>query len=474
MSAPVSAHPCTRLCAAALALLTAACAPLPRAVPDNAQVTLPAAWSESAPTGYAIEGAWWRQLGDARLDALVDEALANNTDLLTALARVDEARANSAAADAARSPSLNLTTAAQTGRSLGAFGPTHTRSVQPGLQAAWELDLWGRLSQQSQAAGEHLQATQADRDAVALAVAAATAQTYVDLRSLQEQLAIVQATAQSRERALALAQDQQRVGYISQLQLTQAESELQNVLQQVEQLDLAARRQANALYLLLGRAGAGAAGPIPAPGAAPLQDLRLPPVPDSLPSQLLERRPDIARAAHLLAAAGHTIEAQRAAFMPQVSLSAGVGSLLVNALDYNPLTVWSIGGSLLAPLFDGGRREAALDAATAQRDQAAYAYRGAVLAAFADVENALTASVRLARQTDYAVQRRGVLQRSLGFAHDRYEAGYASYLEELDAQRNLLQAELDVVRLRQAELDNRVLLYKALGGGWQDMSKNRL
>ena len=452
-----------RLCAAlAAAIGLGACAPAPRAAPDGAQIHLPAAWSEdAAAAGPAIEREWWRQLGDAQLDALVAEALAGNNDLLAALARVDEARAALALADAALAPSLNATAAAQTGRSLGAFGPTHTRSVQPGLQASWELDLWDRLSQQGQAAGQRLQATRADRDAVALTVAAATAQAYVGLRSLQEQLAIATATVQSREKALALAQDQQRVGYISQLQLTQAEAELQNVLQQVEQLDLAARRQANALNTLLGRMGG------LAPGGAPLRDLRLPPVPASLPSQLLERRPDIARAQHLLAAAGHTLEAQRAAFMPQVALSASAGSLLINALDYNPLTVWSIGGSLLAPLFDGGRREAALDASTAQRDQAAYAYRGAVLAAFADVENALTASVRLSRQTAHAVQRRDVLQRSLGFAHDRYEAGYASYLEELDAQRNLFQAELEVVKLRQAELENRVLLYKALGGGWQ-------
>lgn len=189
-----------RLSAGALSLLLAACAPLPRAVPDNAQVALPAAWSEAAPGSHAIDGTWWRQLGDAQLDALVAEALANNNDLLTALARVQEASANQAAADAARSPSLNFSTTAQAGRSLGALGPTHTRSVQPGVQAAWEPDLWGLLSAQSQAAGERLQATQADRDAVTLAVAAATAQTYVGLRSLQEQLAIAQATVQSRER----------------------------------------------------------------------------------------------------------------------------------------------------------------------------------------------------------------------------------------------------------------------------------
>ena len=122
-----------RLSAAALALLLAACAPLHRAVPDNAQVALPAAWSEAAPDSHAIESAWWRQLGDAQLDALVSEALANNNDLLTALARVQEASANLAAADAARSPSLNFSTTAQAGRSLGALGRTHTRSVQPGL-----------------------------------------------------------------------------------------------------------------------------------------------------------------------------------------------------------------------------------------------------------------------------------------------------------------------------------------------------
>ena len=449
-----------RYCAASLALLLAACAPLPQAAPDNARVTLPDAWSEPAGASAAIAPDWWRQLGDAQFDALVAEALANNNEVLTALARVDEARANWAAADTARSPSLNVTAAAQSGRSLGAFGPTHTRSVQPGLQAAWELDLWDRLSQQTQAAGERLQATRADQGAVALAVAAATAQTYIGLRSLQEQQAIANATVQSREKALALARDQQRVGYISQLQLTQAEAELHSVMQQAQQIDLSIRRQTNALNTLLGRAGGGV-------GSGSLQTLQLPSAPATLPSQLLERRPDIARAGHLLAAASHQIEAQRATFMPQVTLSASAGSLLINALDYNPLTVWSIGGSLLAPLFDGGRREAALDAATAQRDQAAYAYRGAVLAAFADVENALTASVRLSRQTAHAVQRRDVLQRSLGFAHDRYEAGYASYLEELDAQRNLFQAELDVVRLRQSELENRVLLYKALGGGWQ-------
>jgi NodT family efflux transporter outer membrane factor (OMF) lipoprotein len=354
---------------------------------------------------------------------------------------------------------------AQSGRSLGALGPTHTRSLQPGLQASWEPDVWGRLSQLEQAAGARLQASEADRDAVALNVAATTVQAYVGLRALQAQQAISQATVTAREQALQLARDQVRVGYISQLQQTQAQAELAAVQQQVEQLSGQIDKQRSTLYLLLGQAG-GADVALDAPRIR-LQDLPLPQVPASLPSQLLERRPDIARAAALLAASDHQLQAQRAAFLPQVSLSASVGSLMVNALNYNPLTVWSLGGSLLAPLFDAGRLRAQADAVTAQRDQAALAYRGAVLAAFADAENALTGTVRLARQTQFAIERRDVLQQSLGFAHDRYQAGYASYLEELDAQRNLYAAELEVVRLHQAELDNRVQLYKALGGGWR-------
>lgn len=448
------------------ALALSACAPIPAAVPDNTQAVLPAQWSTPLTTNSeltpAIATDWWTQLGDTQLNALVAQALANNTDILSAMSRVQEAQANLALTESAHSPQINATLATQAGRSLGALGPTHTRSVQPGLQASWELDVWGRLSAQSQAANARVQASQADRDAVALSVAATTVQTYVGLRALQTQLTISQATVQSRAQALQLAQDQVRVGYSSQLQLTQAQAEYASVQQQVQQLLWQIDKQVNTLHLLLGEAGGNA---MPA-AATDWQALQLPAVPSSLPSQLLERRPDIVRAAYTLAASDHNLSAQRAAFLPQVSLSATVGSLLINSLGYNPLTVWSLGGSLLAPLFNGGRLHAQMDAATAQRDQAAYAYRASVLSAFADVENALTGTRRLAEQSQLATQRRDVLQQSLGFAHDRYEAGYASYLEELDAQRNLYAAQLEVVKLRQAELDNRVQLYKALGGGW--------
>jgi multidrug efflux system outer membrane protein len=295
-------------------------------------------------------------------------------------------------------------------------------------------------------------------------VAASTAQNYIALLALDAQLFITRETVASRAEALRLAEDQARVGYISQLQLTQAQSEYQSVLGAIPELELAVRRQENALRLLAGEL----------PGdvldktkhGAGFDALRLPPVPGVLPSQLLARRPDIFQRELLLAAADVNLAVRRQAFLPQVSLSAQLGSLFVNALDYDPVTVWSLGGSVLAPLFSGGRLTAQVEAAASQRDQAAFAYRRTVLTAFSEVENALAGVPRLAEQVSHAVQRREILTRSLGYATDRYQAGYASYLEQLDAQRNLYQVELNLVTLQRTQMENLIGLYRALGGGW--------
>ncbi|HBZ06044.1 MAG TPA: hypothetical protein DEP03_06515, partial [Massilia sp.] len=157
---------------------------------------------------------------------------------------------------------------------------------------------------------------------------------------------------------------------------------------------------------------------------------------------------------------------RRQAFLPRITLSAQLGAVLVSALDYDPVKIWSIGGSVLAPLFEGGRLTAQVEAAASQRDQAAFAYRRTVLTAFSEVENALAGVPRLRDQVGHALQRREILTRSLGYARDRYQAGYASYLEELDAQRNLYQVELNLVTLRRTQIDNLIGLYRALGGGW--------
>lgn len=440
--------------------MLAGCLPTYRAAPELARVAAPDAWREPVPGSAGIDARWWRGFGDPMLASLVEAALVRNSDVLIAVARVDEARAQADLAQAARLPALNLALGAQNGRSLETAGLGTTTAIQPALQANWELDLFGRLRNQIRAADLQFRATQAERDAAALAVAAATAQNYILLLALDAQLGITRETVASRAEALRLAQDQARVGYISQLQLTQAQSEYQSVLGSIPELELAVRRQENAVRLLAGEL------PGTVTRSAGFTALRLPPVPGVLPSQLLARRPDVAQRELLLAASSANLAVRRQAFLPQVSLSAQLGRLFVDALDYDPVTVWTLGGSVLAPLFSGGRLEAQYAAAGSQRDQAAFAYRRTVLTAFSEVENALAGVPRLAEQVDHAVQRRDILGRSLGYAHDRYQAGYASYLEELDAQRNLYQVEINLVTLRRTQLENLIGLYRALGGGW--------
>lgn len=453
------------------ALVLSGCMPAYRAAPASAELSVPAQWSmqpAASADNVRLDVQWWRAFGDAELTRYVEAARARNTNVLTAIARIDAARAQVQLADAARGPTLNALVGAQAEHTFTSTGVATTRVVQPGLQASWELDLWGRLRAQANAAELQFQATQADRDAVVLSICATTAQTYIGLLALEAQLAQTRDTAASRAEALRIAQDKLRVGYISQLQLTQAESEYEAVLQAIPQLETAIARQYNALRLLAGDLPGLRGDKTEAQGgaAAPFAALRLLPVPAALPSELLRRRPDLAQAERLLAASDATLAARRAAFLPQVALSASVGLFYVNALDYDPIRVWSIGGSILEPIFDQGRLSAQYDAAAAQRDQAAFAYRGAALAAFGEVENALVGVDRLAAQMDHVTRRRDILARSVKHARERYEAGYAPYLDQLDAQRNLYQTEIEVINVRQSQLLNLLNLYKALGGGW--------
>lgn len=448
----------------ALALLgagaLAGCAPAWRPAPPLASVAAPDAWREPNAGSAGVDPAWWHGFGDPVLSALVEAALARNSDVLIAVARVDEARAQAELAEAARLPALNGAIGVQAGRALESTGISNSKVVQPSLQANWEIDLFGRIRTQIRAAALQYRASQAERDAAALAVAASTAQNYIALLALDEQLRITRETVASRAEALRLASDQARVGYISQLQLTQAQSEYQSVLQSIPELELATRRQENAVRVLAGEL----------PGAVQrgksFRDLVLPPVPAALPSQLLARRPDVVQRELLLAAADAGLALRRQAFLPQVTLTAQLGSIFIDALDYDPVSVWSVGGSVLAPLFSGGRLRAQYDASASARDQAAFAYRRTVLTAFSEVENALAGVPRLQEQVGHALQRREILTRSLGYARDRYRAGYASYLEELDAQRNLFQVELSLVTLQRTQIENLIGLYRALGGGW--------
>jgi len=452
---------------AAAALALAGCAGPRPEIPRAAAVTPPAAWRTPSAPGRPIDALWWRRLGDPTLSALVDEALARNTDLAIAAQRVEEARAQARLARAQLMPNLEFAAGGSRSRDLTAAGAAATTTGgEPELTVSYDVDLFGRLRSASAAARATLLATEAARETVRLAVASETAAGYVTLRSLDAQLEVARATLASRASELRIARRQAETGYTSNLELRQAEAEYQAAEQLVPQTQLAIARQEDALSLLTG------AAPRAIPRGLPLERLVAPAVPDGLPADILRRRPDLYEAEQHLVAADRQLDSARAAFLPSVSLTGSAGLLISSALK-DPVTVWSIGGSVLAPIFDGGRIAAAADVAAARRNQAAFAYRAAALNAFREVDDALAAVARLREQEASVGRQRQALAEAFRLAQNRYRAGYSPYLEQVVAQRGLLSAELALVQIRENRLNAAVSLYQAMGGGWSSAAERQ-
>ena len=448
-----------RACLVLAAAALAACTVAPR---EKQEVLAPAppAWRTTLDGQAPLARDWWNGFGDPVLSQLVNAALAGNLDIATAASRVQEARAQEALARSQQFPSLDLAVPVSRSRTLNAFGsPSATTTTQPVFQAAYEVDLFGRIADQVQAARASSEAGEAAHDAAALAVAAATATGYITLRSLDARLQIVQDTVKARSEALRLAHDRALAGYTSDLEWRQAEAEYESAAQQVPQLRLSIERQEHALALLTGRA------PADVPRGLPLAQLTPPPVPAGLPSELLRRRPDIAQAERPLAAADATLASARAQFLPSLRLTANVGELIVSPLP-DPVRIWSLGASILAPIFNGGRNQSQVDTAAARREQALYGYQRTVLTALREVEDNLSTLVHTRAQRVHLQAQRAALADALFHAGRRYRAGYSSYLEQLDAQRGVLAADLAVIQAMADELNALVALSQAMGGGW--------
>jgi outer membrane protein, multidrug efflux system len=429
---------------------------LARVVP----ITPPPQWRTGAGPGPVAAGQWWQGLGDTALTALVERGLANNSDIGIAIGRLREARAQERLVRAQLFPTLDAGLGAAASRAVSPFGTLQdSTGAQPALQIAYEVDLFGRLSDQSAAARNAFYASAAARDATRLSVAAAIASGYVTLCALDARLGVAQRTLGARHEALRIARSRTRNGYSPLLELRQAEAEYQATLQIIPQAQLAIARQENALSVLV--------GDVPGPIARTSAVGRIvrPEIPAGLPSELLRRRPDVAQAEYQLAASDKSLAAARKRFLPQVRLTGSTG-IALSSLLVDPIALWSIGGSILAPLFEGGRLTAQAEGAGAQRDQAAWAYRRTALNAFREVEDALAAAVRLADQRVAIAAQRDVLADGLRLAANRYRAGYSPYLEQLDAQRALLSAELSLIQIETDQLNNRVALFQTMGGGW--------
>jgi NodT family efflux transporter outer membrane factor (OMF) lipoprotein len=442
------------------------------AQPPASTLQTPAAWRSSAasdvgpnagPNSGPVAREWWQSFGDPALTALVAKALENNGDLRIARARVAQYRALVGVSAAGQKANVIVDSAPTRTRQLAYNGvPYVTNVYQAEFQASYEVDVWGRLAALTDAATATYQSEQANADAAALSIAATAASGYLNLRGLDAQLALTEATLKLREESRDLAKRQFDVGYSSRLEWLQAQAEYQTTAEQVPQLKRQIFEQENALSILTG----GNPGPI-ARGAE-LAQLEAPAVPAGLPSELLRRRPDIARAEFNLVAINANLQATRDQLLPSFKLTAvgGVQNLKWHDFLNAPTALWRLTGAVAAPVFDGGRVQSQTDAAAAQRDQTLYAYENAVRAAFAETDNSLGAIARLKEQAVQNDARRATAAETLRIAHNRYRNGYASYLEELDAQRTLYNADVGRLQLKTRILTASVDLYRAMGGGW--------
>ena len=453
------------LVGAALCLLLglSACSNPRRQPPAEAAVRLPSGWRDGAPAsaGDALVAAdWWEQFHDPQLTSVVQRALAHNADLHSAVARVAEVRAQYRLSEEQMHMHGGLQLDGGRQSAPNAFGKQLIQTPrQWQFVSAYDADLFGRLAHSTAAAHASLLATLAAKQTVQLSVVASAAGGYLHLQALDERLHILKATLAARSAALQVARRRAEQGYAAQLEPAQAEAEWQATAQQIAPLELAVRRQEHALSVLLGEAPQLIVRSSGAAEAAPT-------VPAGLPSSLLRRRPDVVQAEMQLVAADRSLDAARDAFLPSVRLTLAGGYADSDAIAH-PIKLFQLGGSVLAPIFERERLQIQEDGATARRDQAAFAYRKAVLTALREVEDALAAIAASAAQERQLAAQRDAQARLLAMAGKRYRAGYAGYLEQIDAQRGLLAVELSLVQARDERRQATVALFQSLGGGWQ-------
>ena len=426
----------------------------------------------------SVASDWWQQFNDPVLDQLISEALQHNQDLALSAAQVDEAAALAGIARAQLLPSLAANAGYQRARTSAetttAGSPLIADVRTANLTASWELDLWGKLRRSSEAARATLAASQYNRDAARLSLSAQVAQTYFQMRAFDAQLDIAKRTLDSRESSLQLRQKRFKGGMTSELDMRQAESEAASARATIPQLSKSLQQTETALAVLLGRSPRELLEGKLQRGQA-IDLLTVPPsIPADLSSSLLERRPDLAAAEAQLIAANARIGVAKAAYFPSISLTGALGSqsLSMETLFSGATRTWSFVGNATAPIFNFGQTGLNVDAASARQRQALAQYQKSVQTAFKETQDALVASSAAREVQEAQTTQLTALNRALHLATLRYDNGYSSYLDVLDAERNTFQAELNLVNAKLDRLNAAISLYKALGGGWEMPSSN--
>lgn len=452
-----------------LPLALAACAIGPDY--QRPELNVPQSFRSASAEGSAValDSSWWTQFGDPGLDALVAEAIANNRNLAAATANVEKAAGALTQTRAAMFPQLNYQGQGQKARAselsatpLPSSVPNPQTSYQAGLAASWEIDLWGKLRRQTEAAQAGLAESEENRRAAVLSVVASVVTGYIQLLSLDEQLEISRRTAKTYEESLKLFELQFKYGVVSQINVAQARSQYESALAQIPQIQQSITQTENALAILVGR------NPGPIPRDRTLEQLTLPAIPSGLPSALLAQRPDVAVAEQQLIAANAQIGAARALYFPSISLTGafGGGSEDLSNLFKEPARVWSYAGAITGPIFRAGAISGVVAQAEASQKAALANYEGVVQSAFADVDNALSARTRVGEQMAAQGRLVGALADYSRLARLQYGAGYSPYSTVLQAEQQLFPQELSYAGTRANNLIAVVNLYKALGGDW--------
>lgn len=438
---------------------------------ERPPVELPAAWKASAPR-FAEDGRWWRIYEDLSLEKMIEEAFEQNADLRIAAARVDEARALLGEARSDLFPQVDAQGSASRQRTSRATAtsfagmPREFSSYRATLDVSYELDLFGRLRAGVAAARAELEASEASREAVRLALAAQVAKSYYALRSFEQQVLLTKETLQLREEALGLQRKRRDAGVISEFDLRQLEAEAAAARAQLPPLEREREREEAALIVLLGRAPAEVLeGNIKTRES--MQDpLAAAVLPSGVPSELLLRRPDLVEAERALAAANARVAVARSEMFPSIALTAALGaeSASLSNLFTSSAGLWAVAAAISQPIFAGGRLEARSEAAQARERAALAQYQQAIRAAFGEVRTALVAQARARESYEAESARAAALAETLRLARLRYQSGVASQLDVIDAERGLLAARvarIDALRAQRAAVAD---LFRALGG----------
>ncbi|MDR3419136.1 MAG: efflux transporter outer membrane subunit [Nevskia sp.] len=462
----------SRVACTALVALLAGCSLAPAyqvpPIPLPAQYREPAPWTEAQPSDQLPRGSWWTLYDNAELSALESVLEANNPDLAAALAHYEQARAFDAQVRSQLFPLVSGMLDASRDRQSntrplrGSNQPNEYGAYTAGLQADYEVDLWGRVHNEVSAAHAETEAAAADLASARLSLEARLADDYVSLLGLDREIKLFLDTVAGYDKALSLTRTLHEGGVVSGLDVSRAQTQLDDTKAQLSELQAQRALLEHAIAVLVGA---------PPPGFSLPADvtlIALPQIPAGIPSTLLQRRPDIAAAERRTAAANASVGVARAAFYPDISLSAliGVQSTSTGSWLTAPSAYWAVGPNLVQYLFDGGLRRAELDRAKAVLDESGARYRSVVLEAFRQVEDNLALLANYG--TEYADQTAAVAaaQHTLDLSLEQYRDGAVDYLNVVESQVVALATERAQLRLETRRLRASVDLIRALGGGW--------